>query len=111
MSLAAAGKWAFPSEGIFEDLRIQQCINAGFATEQSGFALLIVVRQVSPEEHSRSEASHGAESGIGSGNRVPRRRVCGDVFFYGCSARHKRCAAKSQWDRPLPLRLGHVERS
>src|ERR1017187_4458470 len=70
LPLSVAGKRAVPSEGVFEGFRIQERVNAGFSTEKSRFAFLIVVRQVSPEEHSSTRGSHYSESGIGSGNRV-----------------------------------------
>ncbi len=54
MSLAAAGEWALPPEGVLKDFGVQERVDAGFSTEKSGFALLVVVRNVSPQEHSRA---------------------------------------------------------
>ena len=70
MSLAAARKGALPTEGILEDFRIEECVDAGFSAKKSGFALLIVVREVSQHKHSSTDASHRTQSGIGSGNSV-----------------------------------------
>src|SRR5580658_11113995 len=47
LSPAIARKGAVASEGILEDLRVQQRVDAGFSTEQPGFALLLIVGNVS----------------------------------------------------------------
>src|SRR5882762_6078496 len=109
---AVAREGPIPSEGILEDFRIQECVDPGLPTEKSGFALLIIMRKVSPHKHSSSCSGHSCEPGIGSCSCMRDRRwACGSVFFYGCVARHQRCAGKDQGDGPVPLRLGHVEGS
>ena len=70
MAAPRAGKGPLPSEGIFEDFRIEQCVDAGFSAENSRFALLLVIRIMAQQEHSAADAGHGGKTGIGGGHRV-----------------------------------------
>jgi hypothetical protein len=61
---AVARKGTISSGCELEDLRVQECVNRRFSTEEPGFALLIVASRLSQQKHSYASTNKSSESDI-----------------------------------------------
>src|SRR5581483_6860305 len=84
-SSAISNEGAVASRRVLDNLSIEGGIDCGFAAKQSGFTLLIVVAEVTPQKHARARGSESSESSIGcSGPARNRIRIARCVLLDCC---------------------------